>query len=417
MTNHSATVSNWTENARRAALSLATASAAVKNATLLRLAQLLEQEADLVLAANTKDVAANRENLTSAEIDRLIVDSSRLHGIAEGVREVAALPDPVGESTEGMVRPNGLRVMQVRIPLGVILMIFESRPNVAVDAGSLCLKSGNAVLLRGGRESLHTCLAFRDLFRKALAENGLDSDSVQVIDNPDRALVSELLGRSAEIDLVIPRGGESLIRAVTDQSKIPVIQHFKGVCHTYVDASAGVEDAVAIAVNGKVHRPGVCNATETVLFDRSGPELVAPVLDALREAGVEVRACTEIKKIVPWCKDADESDWDAEYLDLIVAVKMVEGVAGACSHIARYGSNHTEAIVAKDWDACTRFMQEIQSSTVVINASTRFADGGQLGLGAEIGISTSKLHAYGPMGLRELTTKKFVVLGNGQVRS
>lgn len=417
MTEIQAKVDGWTQRAQKAARSLSTANSTVKNDALLRLAELLEERQDEILTANNKDLAEHGAHLDAAMTDRLRLTPERIMGIAEGVREIAALPDPVGETSPGHVRPNGLRVMQMRIPLGVILMIFESRPNVTIDAGALCLKSGNAVILRGGKESLHSCLAFRNLFALALREAGLDSEAVQVIDDPDRAIVGELLSRAGEIDLVIPRGGEGLIRTVTEQSRIPVIQHFKGVCHVYLHGSASLDKACAIAVNAKTHRPGVCNAMETLLVDRQAEALLPAVAEALRDAGVTLYGCKRTQEICPWIEAASPEDWDKEYLSLELTVKVVDNLEAACTHIANHGSNHTEAIVADDWDACLAFMQQIQSSTVIINASTRFADGGQLGLGAEIGISTSKLHAYGPMGLRELTTQKFVVLGNGQIRS
>ena len=409
-------IQNWTQAARRGARSLARATSAQKNRALRQLAQLLRTRTDAVLAANARDVEASQTSLSGAALDRLKLDHKRIQNLAGAVDEIIALPDPVGECGPATLRPNGLRVMQMNIPLGVILMIFESRPNVAIDAGALCLKSGNAVILRGGKESIHTCSLFGELFAQALQSAGLDAGAVTIVDDPDRALVAGLLSRSGEIDLVIPRGGESLIRAVTEQSRIPVIQHFQGICHTYIHRSAEPQRAVAIAINGKVQRPGVCNATETILVDRDWQHTPA-LLQALHDAKVEIRGCEATRKLAAYVKPATEQDWHTEYLDLIVSVRIVDDLEQALQHIETYNSNHTEAIVATDWDACSEFQRRVQSSTVCINASTRFADGGELGLGAEIGISTSKLHAYGPMGLRELTTRKFVVLGNGQVRT
>ena len=412
---HTDTVSIWTQRARQGARSLARAHSRQKNQALNTLAQLLRSQSQAIMDANALDMDAGKASLSAAALDRLKLDAQRIESLARAVDDVARLPDPVGECGPSVLRPNGLRVMQMRIPLGVILMIFESRPNVAIDAGALCLKSGNAVILRGGKESIHTCRYFGQLFEQALKQAGLDTGAVTIVDDPDRALVGELLSRAGEIDLVIPRGGESLIRAVTEQSRIPVIQHYQGICHTYIHQSADAETATAIVLNGKVQRPGVCNATETVLMDRHWPHGRA-VLDALHSAGVEIRGCKSTQHMASYVKPAADKDWDTEYLDLIVSVRVVDDLEQALQHIEFHGSNHTEAIVARDWSACNEFQQRVQSSTVCINASTRFADGGELGLGAEIGISTSKLHAYGPMGLRELTTQKFVVQGNGQVR-
>jgi glutamate-5-semialdehyde dehydrogenase len=409
-------VNQWTAQASRASKTLAIAGTTQKNDALRVVAKLLRDRCEDILHANAIDCERSHERLNAASLDRLTLTSDRIEAIATAVEEIVALPDPVGRKGPTSIRPNGLEVCQMSIPLGVIMMVFESRPNVAIDAGALCLKAGNATILRGGRESMETCKVFQEIFHEALETAGLDRDCVTLVDDPDRALVSELLTRSEEIDLVIPRGGESLIRAVTEQSRIPVIQHFKGVCHLYLAQTAQTEEALAIAINGKTQRPGVCNAVETILVDRNFAG-TQQLIQKLRERKVEVRGCGAIQKLHPEVKAATQEDWDEEYLDLIVAIRQVDGLDEALEHIRAHSSNHTEAIVSQDYTECVAFEKAIQSSTVVINASTRFADGGELGLGAEIGISTSKLHAYGPMGLQELTTKKFVVRGNGQIRN
>jgi glutamate-5-semialdehyde dehydrogenase len=314
-------------------------------------------------------------------------------------------------------RPNGLQVGRIRIPIGVILMIYESRPNVTSDAASLCFKSGNAVILRGGKEAFHSNMAIGAILREALASAGLPEDTVQVVPNTDRASIHALLELEEQIDLVIPRGGEGLIRAVSEASRIPVLKHYKGVCHVYLHADTDPERAVAIARNAKVQRPGVCNAMETLLVDAAvAADLLPRVAETLRGDGVELKGCERTRAILPDVTAATEEDYRSEYLDLVLNIRIVDGLEAAADHIAVYGSDHTEAIVTRDWDAAHRFVRLVDSATVVVNASTRFADGGELGLGAEIGISTSKLHAFGPMGLEELTTEKFIVYGNGQIR-
>jgi glutamate-5-semialdehyde dehydrogenase len=332
---------------------------------------------------------------------------------------VADQPDVLGEVTDETVRPNGLRVGRMRIPLGVVALIYESRPNVTSDAAALCLKAGNAVILRGGSEAIHSNRAIADALQAGLAESALPADSVQLIPVADREAIDVLVKQTDFVDLVIPRGGEGLIRAVTEKSWVPVLQHYKGVCHVFVDATADPDMATEIVVNAKVQRPGVCNAAETLLVHADAAESLLPqIAEALVERGVQLRACPRALEILgDAATAADESDWGEEYLDLILAVRVVDDLDEAVAHIARYGSDHTEAIVTSDPASIEAFVSKVQSSTVVVNASTRFADGGQLGLGAEIGISTSKLHAYGPMGARELTTQKFVVFGEGQTRS
>jgi glutamate-5-semialdehyde dehydrogenase len=373
-----------------------------------------------ILAGNAVDLSAAEQNgVAGPMLDRLKLDERAVVKLAEAVREVAAQEDPLGGVEEETTRPNGLRVGRMRIPLGVIAMIYESRPNVTSDAAALCLKAGNAVILRGGSEALHSNRAIADAVREGLAESAVPEDAVQLVPTTDRGAIDVLLQQEQWIDLVIPRGGEGLIRAVTEKSRIPVLQHYKGVCHLFLDESAPLEQAVAIAVNAKVQRPAVCNALETLLVHRGAAERLLPaVAKALVAEGVELRGCARTLELLPDLdvREATEDDWHEEYLDLRLAVRVVDDLEAALEHIARYGSSHTEAIVTDDEESARAFVAAVQSSTVLVNASTRFADGGELGLGAEIGISTSKLHAFGPMGARELTTRKFVVFGDGQVR-
>ncbi|ADK85765.1 gamma-glutamyl phosphate reductase [Desulfarculus baarsii DSM 2075] len=404
--------------ARQAARRVAVAPSDRKNAALLLLAKLIEQNKAALQAENAIDVAAGREaGLSAAMIDRLTLSDGVIAGMAQGLREVAALPDPVGEMTAMWRRPNGLQVGRQRIPLGVIGFIYESRPNVTVDAAALCLKSGNAVVLKGGKEALRSNLALGRLIAQALEQSQLPAHAVQVIDTTDRAATLALLKQDELIDVIIPRGGESLIRFVAAESRIPVLKHYKGVCHVFVDRGADIAMAIDICVNSKCHRPGVCNAMETMLVHADIAESFLPrCAEALILRGVELRGCPRTLAIAPQAKPANDDDWPAEFLDLILAVRVVDSLEEAMDHIARYGSQHTEAIVTRDYARARRFIDGVDSSLVLVNASTRFNDGGQLGLGAEIGINTSKLHAFGPMGLTELTTTKFVALGNGQVR-
>lgn len=408
--------------ARAAAQALATATVGVKNDALRHLAAKLRSRGDELIAANAEDLAAAESSgLSKASLDRLGLNSDRIEAMARGVEEIIALPDPVGSIETLAMRPNGLQVGRMRIPLGVICIIYESRPNVTVDAGALCIKSGNAPILKGGKEAFHSNLALVALMREALAEAGLPPDAVQAVATSDRAVMTALIRRDQEIDLVIPRGGEGLIRYVTHNATVPVIQHYKGVCHVYVHADADLGMARDIAFNAKVQRPGVCNAMETLLVHREiAPALFRELAPQLSASGVEVRGDARARALWPdkgAMKAASEDDWEAEYLDLVLSVRIVDDFDMAVSHILRYGSSHTEAIVTQDYEAGLRFVREVPSSCVLVNASTRFNDGFELGLGAEIGISTSKLHAFGPMGLEELTTRKFVVLGRGQVRS
>lgn len=380
--------------------------------------RLLERQADII-KENEDDLSRAKEaGLSPAMIDRLALDETVIKDMARGLEEVAALPDPVGEVTGTWKRPNGLLVKKVRIPLGVIGFIYESRPNVTVDAASLCLKSGNAVILKGGSEAISSNLILVDLLGGALRESGLPPEAIQVIPSTDREAVNILIGLEDFLDIIIPRGGEGLIRFVTSHSKVPVLKHYKGVCHIYIDKYADLEIAKNVVLNAKVQRPGVCNAVETLLVHKGIADNFLPSMSELfRDAGVEIRGCPETVKLVSWAKPAVIGDWGAEFLDLIIAVKIVSDMGEALDHIENYGSNHTEAIITKDHERSQRFLAEVDSSVVLVNASTRFNDGNQLGLGAEIGINTSKIHAFGPMGLEELTTTKFVVHGEGQVRT
>jgi glutamate-5-semialdehyde dehydrogenase len=372
----------------------------------------------IIQQENARDVvAAQKAGLSASMIDRLTITDATIQSMMNGLREVAALEDPVGASIRTFRRPNGLEISRMRIPLGVIGIIYESRPNVTIDAAALCLKSGNAVILRGGSEAHHSNQFLAGLIARALESAGLPGESAQVIPVRDRSAVTTLLQQEEWIDLIIPRGGESLIRFVVENSKIPVLKHYKGVCHVYVDEGADFDMAERICFNAKVQRPGVCNALETLLVhEDAAPVFLPQVAEKLMAAGVALRGCRKTCRILPRAEMATEADWPAEYLNLTLAVKVVSGMDAAMAHIAAYGSSHTDAIVTRDYERARRFVREVDSSVVLVNASTRFNDGGQLGLGAEIGISTTKLHAFGPMGLEELTTTKFVVFGDGQVR-
>jgi glutamate-5-semialdehyde dehydrogenase len=407
------------EKAKKAASSLGRIGADDKNRVLLRMAEALVDRSGFLIAENAKDVdQASRTGLPAAMIDRLLLQKTAIQGMAAGLREVAALPDPVGKITSMWRRPNGLLVGRMRIPLGVIGIIYESRPNVTADAAALCLKSGNAVILRGGSEAIHSNLAIAQILQNVLKKSNVPEAAVQVIPVTDRAAVQELLQLEAYIDLIIPRGGEELIRAVVSQSRIPVIKHYKGVCHIFVDTGADLDMAVAICLNAKVQRPGVCNAMETLLVHADAAALFLPVMaEKYRQAGVALRGCPKTRAILPDIEEATQEDWYREYLDLVLAVRVVPDLDAAIAHIEQYGSLHTESIITQNYATAQRFLNEVNSSTVLVNASTRFSDGFELGLGAEIGISTTKLHAYGPMGLEELTTTKFIIYGNGQVRT
>jgi glutamate-5-semialdehyde dehydrogenase len=412
------TIERMAHAARQAAKDMARCSSRLKASVLQRLADDVIRKADDLKAENRKDLkAARATGLSAAMIDRLTLKDVTLAAMAQGLREVAQQPDPVGSMGPVSIRPNGLQVGRMRIPLGVIGIIYESRPNVTVDAAGLCLKAGNAVILRGGSEALHSNRALAAVISEALAAGGLPRDAVQVVPVKDRAAVNALLQQEESIDLIIPRGGEDLIRFVVAHSRIPVLKHYKGVCHVYVDEGADLAMAEEICFNAKVQRPGVCNAMETLLVHRAEAERFLPTMARrFTTAGVELRGCPETLRIAPEAVPATDADWPAEFLDLVLAVKVVATMEGAIAHIAAFGSNHTDAIVTRDYERARRFVRDVDASVVLVNASTRFNDGGQLGLGAEIGISTSKLHAYGPMGVEELTTTKFVVFGSGQIR-
>lgn len=412
------TIAAMAKAARNASKEVANCPTARKNEALNRIAEKIERNAGHIQQENAKDLEQGRKNgLSDAMLDRLTVKDATIASMAGGIREVVQLEDPVGAITKSWRRPNGLEISKMRIPLGVIGIIYESRPNVTIDAAGLCLKAGNAVILRGGSEAIHSNRALAAVIAEALAETGLPAEAVQVVPVTDRAAVNILLAQEESIDLIIPRGGEGLIRFVVENSKIPVLKHYKGVCHVYVDAGADFEMAKEICFNAKVQRPGVCNALETLLVNRKVAGDFLPVMaERFEAAGVTLRGCPETLQILPTAEAATEEDWPAEYLNLTLAVRVVEGMDQAIRHIAAYGSGHTEAIVTSDYARARRFLREVDSSVVLVNASTRFNDGGQLGLGAEIGISTSKLHAFGPMGVEELTTTKFIVFGDGQIR-
>ncbi len=405
--------------AKEGARTLLKASSERKNAVLLKMAAALLENAGTLKAENRKDLDYAREKgLSPAMIDRLTLTDKRIEEMAAGLREVAALPDPVGEITGMRQRPNGMSVGKMRVPIGVIGIIYESRPNVTADATSLCLKAGNSVLLRGGSEAINSNRAIVAILREAAASEGIDKGAVTFIDTPDREAVMEMLKLEGIVDLVIPRGGEGLIRAVTENSRIPVLKHYKGVCHVFVDRDADLLMAGDICFNSKVQRPGTCNAMETMLVDEAvAAEFLPVVLGRLKDAGVGIKGCRKTAGIFPGIEEVKDEDFHKEYLDLTVNVRVVRDMDEAMEHIAKYGSAHTDTIVTENYRRAMRFLREVDSSAVMINASTRLNDGGQFGLGAEIGISTDKIHARGPMGLEELTCTKFIVLGSGQLRN
>jgi glutamate-5-semialdehyde dehydrogenase len=402
------------EHSRDASHALAKLDSNTKSALLRAMADNIEKSAAAIKAANAKDVAGGKKSgLSSAMLDRLTLTDKRISEMARGVREVAALPDPVGTTISEWTRPNGIRIQKVRVPIGVILIIYESRPNVTADAGCLCFKTGNAVILRGGSEAIHSNLAIAE----AMNVPGLPPNSITVVPTTDRIAIDELLKLNDLINLCIPRGGEGLIRTVAEKSRIPVIKHYKGVCHVFVDRDADFDMAEKIVINAKCQRPGVCNAIETLLIDEKIADKFLPrMAKSLTDNKVELRGDERTRQLVSTAKPATEDDWYAEYLDLILAVRVVKNVAEAIDHITKYGSNHSDAIVTKNKATAEKFLHEVDSSSVFWNASTRLADGAQYGFGAEIGISTDKIHARGPMGLEELTSYKFVVVGDGQVR-
>ncbi len=397
---------------------LAATATTVKNRALSAMAENLRRQREFLQERNLIDLdQASANGLSAAMIDRLTLSDSVIEGMATGLEEIAAFPDPVGEIERMWQRPNQLKIGKMRIPLGVVGMIYESRPNVTADAAGLCLKSGNGVILRGGSEAFNSNMAVLKVLHEALATTTIPPSVVQVVPFTERQAINFLLTCEDEIDLIIPRGGEGLIRFVVEHSRIPVIKHYKGVCHVYVDAGADQEMASRIVINAKTQRPGVCNAAETLLVNQEIAAAFLPrMLVELKAVGVEIRGCARTCALVEGIIPATDADWAAEYLDLIIAVKVVDDFDVAISHIVQYGSDHTETIVTRDYQRAQAFLQRINSSVVMVNASTRFSDGGQMGLGAEIGISTTKLHAYGPMGLEGLTTTKYIVYGAGQIR-
>ncbi|MBI3301426.1 MAG: glutamate-5-semialdehyde dehydrogenase [Deltaproteobacteria bacterium] len=403
---------------KKAARALATAPTQVKNRALLQAAARLRQDNGILLATNLQDVEAGKKHgLSAAMLDRLTLTEARIDAMAKGLEIIADLPDPVGETIAMWRRPNGLEIGQVRVPLGVVGVIYESRPNVTADAAGLCLKAGNATILKGGSEAFRTNGAIVDVLTAAARDAGLPEAAVQLIRSTDRQAVAVLLQQDRYVDVLIPRGGEELIRAVTERSAIPVIQHFSGICHTYVDAAADLEKAARICFNAKVQRPWVCNAMENLLVHEDvAPRFLPAFVAEMEKAGVEVRGCERTRAVVPRVKPATEEDWRTEYLDLILAIKVVGSLDEAIEFINTNGSGLADAIVSEDYSHVRRFLQEIDSATVYANASTRFTDGYEFGFGAEVGISTNRLHARGPMGLRELTTYKYVIYGSGQVR-
>jgi glutamate-5-semialdehyde dehydrogenase len=406
------------ERARLAARQMASLPSGVKNEALMRMAAALEAEEAALTALNTRDIErAEEHGLSSAMIDRLRLTPRRISDMARGLREIAALADPIGEVTRMWRRPNGLEIGMMRMPLGVIAFIYESRPNVTADAAGLCLKAGNAVILRGGSEALQSNLALSELLLTAAVAAGMPDDALQMIPITDRRAIFELLKSEQFVDLVVARGGEEFIRTVVEHSRIPVIKHDKGLCHTYIDNEADLAMAAKVAFNAKVQRPSVCNAMETLLVHHDVASRFLPAFCAqLKAAGVEVRGCPETRGIVPWAVAASEADWDTEYLDLILSIKVVDDLDGALDHIARHSSRLSESIITSNYQKARRFLQEVDSAAVFVNASTRFTDGHEFGFGAELGISTQKLHARGPMGLESLTSLKYIVYGDGQVR-
>ena len=406
-------------DAKAGARALMKASSEQKNAALLAMARGIRESAEALGKANALDITyAKEKGLTDAMIDRLTLTDARIEEMALGLEQIATLPDPVGEVTAMRTRPNGMQVGKMRVPIGVIGIIYESRPNVTADATGLCLKAGNAVLLRGGSEAVNSNRAIVDILRSAISQAGLHSGGVTFIDTPDREAVQEMIRLEGLVDLIIPRGGEGLIRAVTENSRIPVLKHYKGICHVFVDRGADLAMAQELCVNAKVQRPGTCNAMETMLVDESIVGNFMPgVLAALKEKGVRIKGCEATRRFDSGIEEATEEDYHTEYNDLVLNVKVVAGMDEAVEHIATYSSAHTDTIVTESYTRAMRFLREVDSSSVMVNVSTRFSDGFQYGLGAEIGIATDKIHARGPMGLEELTCQKFIVLGNGQIRS
>jgi glutamate-5-semialdehyde dehydrogenase len=411
-------VINKAKEAKHGSEILRRVSSKKKDTVLLKMAEALKRNSKMLIIENQKDIKfAEQKGLSKALIDRLSLNEKRINDMSEGLIEVAALPDPVGEITKMWQRPNGMTVGKMRVPIGVIGIIYEARPNVTVDATALCLKAGNSVVLRGGSEAINSNRAIVEVLRSVSKEEGIHEGAITFIDIPEREAVMEMLKLEGIIDLIIPRGGEGLIRTVTENSRIPVLKHYKGVCHVFVDSDADINLAEKICFNAKVQRPATCNAMETMLVHKNIANTFLPnMIKKFKEAGVKLKGCPETRKIDSSIEVLKEEDLYMEYLDLILNVKVVESLEDAMAHIAKYGSAHSDAIVTKDYDKAFRFLREVDSSAVFVNASTRLNDGFQFGLGAEIGISTDKIHARGPMGLEELTCTKFIVFGNGQLR-
>lgn len=405
--------------AKCAARKLATMSTALKNQALIAMAAALEIKQATIIAANSKDIErAEANGMPKPLIDRLLLNEARIKGMAEGLRQIAALPDPIGETIGGWLRPNGLAINKIRVPLGVIGIIYEARPNVTVDAAGLCLKAGNAVILRGGSEAIDSNKAVTAIIAEAAQSVGVPAGAIALVETTDRQAVTAMLKLNQYVDVIIPRGGAGLIRTVVENSTVPVIETGTGVCHTFVDATADLQVAQDIAFNAKVSRPGVCNAMETLLVHEAvAAKFLPDMLARYQQAGVELRGCEQTQKYHSAVKPATEEDWTAEFLDLILAVKVVPGLEAAIEHIAAYSTKHSEAIITRDYENAKRFQQEVDAAAVYVNASTRFTDGFEFGFGAEIGISTQKLHARGPMGLPELTSIKYIINGNGQIRN
>ncbi len=404
--------------AREASRVMAAAETNAKNAALLIMAEAIEAERDQLMAANAKDMkAAQERNLDAALLDRLSLTHERIQSMADGVREIAALSDPIGAITDMNYRPSGIQVGRMRVPLGVVGIIYESRPNVTADAAALCLKSGNAVILRGGSEARESNVAIGRCIAGALKAAGLPETAVQVIDTKDRRAVGEMLRMSKYIDVIVPRGGKGLIEFVSEHARVPVIKHLDGICHVYIDEDADFDKAMAVAVNSKTHRLGTCNTMETLLVSQAvSKSLLPPLAESMQKAGIELRGCERTRALLTDIKAATEDDWHTEYLDAILAIRIVDDLDTAIAHINKYGSGHTDSIITESVTKARRFLREVDSSSVIVNASTRFADGFEYGLGAEIGISTDKFHARGPVGLEGLTSMKYVVFGDGHIR-
>jgi glutamate-5-semialdehyde dehydrogenase len=406
------------QQAKQAGRAISRADSGKKNNALLKIADVIAEQTEVLIAQNQLDLDAGKANgLDAASLDRLALTPARITAMIEGLQQVAALPDPVGEMTDLKYRPSGIQVGQMRVPLGVIGIVYESRPNVTVDAAALCLKSGNACILRGGSESIHSNQAIARCIAQGLAAAGLPVAAVQVVETTDRAAVGELITMSQYVDVIVPRGGKSLIERISKEATIPVIKHLDGICHVYIDDTADMDKAVAVAMNAKTHRYGVCNAMETLLLDENIAAKILPVLaEQYRAKGVELRGCAKTCSLITDCVRATEVDWQTEYLAPILSIKIVTGIDEAITHINQYGSAHTDAIITENYTLARQFLREVDSSSVMVNASTRFADGFEYGLGAEIGISTDKLHARGPVGLIGLTSLKYIVLGDGHIR-